>query len=89
MKIVRLTESDLTRLVKRVIIESKKSKERDYDNIKEILDDKYGIYPNYRRFEEFEDSRFYDSEMSDTEYAIALKDFIQKKEDEEEDEEED
>jgi len=75
MKIVRLTESDLTRLVKRVIIESK---ERDYDNIKEILDDKYGIHPNYRRFEEFEDSRFYDSEMSDTEYARALKKYLEK-----------
>ena len=87
MKIVRLTESDLARLVKRVIIESKKSKERDYDNIKEILDVKYRIYPNYLRFEEFEDSRFYNSEMSDTKYAKALKDFIQKKEDEEEDEE--
>jgi hypothetical protein len=88
MKIVRLTESDLARLVKRVIIESKKSEEieeRDYDKINKILDDKYGIYPNYRRFEEFEDSRFYDSKMSNTKYAKALKDFIQKKEDEEED----
>jgi len=81
MKIVRLTESDLTRLVKRVIIESKKSKkskERDDDETMMILA-KDGLHPSYSTIEDFEASSFYDSEKSYEDYVEALKDFIKKR----------
>jgi hypothetical protein len=73
-KVVKLTERDLTRIVKRVIKESFID-ERDYDYIMEILANE-GLHPNSEWFDEFEHSRFYDDNMTDDEYAEALYDFI-------------
>ena len=73
-KIVRLTESDLTMIVKKVIKENF-MEERDYDYIMEILST-HGLYPNYEWFDEFENSRFYDNDMTDDEYAESIYDFI-------------
>jgi hypothetical protein len=73
-KIIKLTETDLTRIVRRVIKESFMG-ERDYDYIMEILVHN-GIYPNFNWFDEFENSRFYDEDMTDDEYAESIYDFI-------------
>jgi len=73
-KVIRLTESDLTRIVKRVIKESFMD-ERDYDYILGILANE-GLHPNSEWFDEFEQSRFYDDNMTDDEYAESLHDFI-------------
>jgi hypothetical protein len=73
-KVIRLTERDLSRIVKRVIKESFID-ERDYDYIMEILANE-GLHPNSEWFDEFEHSRFYDDNMTDDEYAEALYDFI-------------
>ena len=73
-KIIKLTESDLTRIVKRVLKENF-MEERDYDYIMEILSN-YGLHPNYGWFDEFENSRFYDKDMTDDEYAESIYDFI-------------
>lgn len=81
-KIIRLKESDITRIVKRVLKESK-MEERDYDYIMEMLGEK-GLYPNYGLFDEFENSMFYDEDMSDDEYVESISDFIMYEDDEEE-----
>jgi hypothetical protein len=73
-KIIKLTESDLTRIVKRVLKESF-MEERDYDYIMEILSND-GLHPNHGWFDEFENSRFYDEDMTDDEYAESIYDFI-------------
>jgi len=73
-KIIKLTESDLTRIVKRVLKESFRE-ERDYDYILEILSND-GLHPNHGWFDEFENSRFYDEDMTDDEYAESIYDFI-------------
>ncbi len=81
-RIIRLKESDITRIVKRVLREGK-MKERDYDYIMEMLGEK-GLHPNYGLFDEFENSRFYDEDMSDDEYVESISDFIMYGDDEEE-----
>jgi hypothetical protein len=73
-KIIKLTESDLTRIVNRVLKENY-MEERDYDYIMEILSN-YGLRPNYGWFDEFEKSRFYDGDITDDEYAESIYDFI-------------
>lgn len=73
-KIVRLSESDLTRIVKKVLNESFMN-ERDYDYIMEILAND-GLHPNPKWFDEFGNSRFYDEDMTDDEYAESIYDFI-------------
>ena len=73
-RIIRLTESDLTRIVKKVIKENF-MEERDYDYIMEILSNE-GLYPNYEWFDEFENSRSYDKDMTDDEYAESIYYFI-------------
>jgi hypothetical protein len=73
-KVVKLTERDLSRIVKRVIKESFID-ERDYDYIMEILANE-GLYPNPKWFDEFENSRFYDEDMTDDEYANKLKRYM-------------
>lgn len=73
-KVIKLTESDLTRIVKRVLKENF-MEERDYDYIMGILSN-YGLHLNYGWFDEFENSRFYDKEMTDDEYAESIYDFI-------------
>jgi len=85
-KVVRLTERDLTRIVRRVIIESG-YEERDYDYIYELLGE-HGLFPNYEYFDEFEHSDYYDRYMTDDEYADAIYDFIQSREDSYENDEE-
>ena len=85
-KVVRLTESDLTRIVRRVISESS-YQERDYDNILYILSN-YGLFPNSEWLDEFEHSPHYDVGMSDDEYTHALYDFIVSVNDEEEEDDE-
>ena len=71
-KTIKLTESELNKLVKKII---KESKERDYDYIDNLLGE-YGLHPNYLWYEEFENSRSYDKDMSDDEYAEAIYEFI-------------
>jgi hypothetical protein len=73
-RIIRLTESDLTRIVKKVIKENF-MEERDYDYIMEILSNG-GLHPNYEWFDEFENSRDYDKYMTDDEYAESIYYFI-------------
>jgi|LauGreDrversion4_2_1035121.scaffolds.fasta_scaffold16429_5 hypothetical protein len=73
-RIIKLTEADLTRIVKRVIKENNHY-ERDYDYILDELG-KYGLHPYSGWFEEFENSRFYEPEMSDEEYVDVIYDFI-------------
>lgn len=73
-KVIKLTESDLTRIVKRVLKENF-MEERDYDYILEILSND-GLHPNYGWFDEFENSRFHDKDMTDDEYAESIYDFI-------------
>jgi len=80
-KTVSLTESDLTRIVKRVIKESFID-ERDYDYIMEILANE-GLHPNSEWFYEFEGTIFYDEDMTDDEYAESIYDFITQYDDDE------
>lgn len=55
--------------------EDEEDNKRDYDYILGELG-KYGLHPNSGWFEEFENSTFYDPEMSDEEYADVIYDFI-------------
>ena len=49
--------------------------ERDYDYILDELG-KYGLHPYSGWFDEFENSKFYEPEMSDEEYVDVIYDFI-------------
>ena len=73
-KVIRLTESDLTNIVKKILSESSMN-ERDYDYIKRILSND-GLHPNIGWFGEFEQSGFYNENMTDDEYAKSMYEFI-------------
>lgn len=73
-KIIRLNEDDLRKLVTKIIKETKE--ERDYDYILDLLSDEYGLHPNLNIFETFESSEYYDENLSDDDYADAIKEFI-------------
>jgi len=80
-KVIRLTESDIRMIVKRIIKESG-YEDRDYDYIYQELGN-YGLHPNYMYFDEFEQSNFYDPRMTDDEYVASMYDFITQENDEE------
>jgi len=73
-KIIRLNEDDLGKLVTKIIKETKE--EWDYDYILDLLSDEYGLHPNLNIFDEFESSEYYDENLSDDDYADAIKKFI-------------
>jgi hypothetical protein len=76
-KVIRLTESDLTRIVKRIIKEDKNSYYPDHDDILQIMKDKYGYGDlSYSLIEEFEETEQFLSVSSDEEYADKLNQFI-------------
>jgi len=77
-KIIKLSESDLMRIVKRVITEQSSLSfyDRDYDSILEVLGKRYGLHPNYQRFEEFEESDMYHPSISDNEYVLKFRKYL-------------